>query len=116
MKSIFSALVYIDSQHDVYKKYGVTEYLTDYGLVTNKNYRNRGIATEFLKARIPILKALNLQVTSTLFTVIGSQKAAIKANYDEVFAIKWEDVGKLFKDFDFTKSNAEYCKILDFKI
>jgi hypothetical protein len=104
------------AQHDVFAKYGVNEFLTDYGLVTSKNFRYRGIATEFLKARVSILKALNLEVTSTVFTVIGSQKAAIKANYDEVFAIEWKDVGKLFKDFDFTKSNAKYCKILDFKI
>lgn len=116
MKMIFGALDYIVSHHDVFSKYGVNEYLTDYGLVTNKNYRNRGIATEFLKARVSILKALNLLVTSTIFTVIGSQKAAIKANYDEVFAIKYEDVGKVFKDFDFSKSKVEYCKLLDFKI
>lgn len=116
MKNIFGALHYVFTHHDAFSKYGVNEYLTDYGLVTNKNYRNRGIATEFLKARVSILKALNLLATSTIFTVIGSQKAAIKANYDEVFAIKWEDVGKNFEDFDFTKSNAEYCKLLDFKI
>lgn len=84
--------------------------------MTSKNYRKRGIATEFLKARVSILKALNLEVTSTIFTVIGSQRAAKKANYDEVFSIKWMDVGKVFKDFDFTKGVAECCKILDFKI
>lgn len=85
-------------------------------MVTSKNYRKRGIATEFLKARISILKALKLSVTSTVFTVIGSQKAAVKANYDEVFSIKWLDVGDRYKGFDFTKSNNEFCKILDFKI
>lgn len=84
--------------------------------MTSKNYRKRGIATEFYKARIPLLKALNLTVTTTVCTVIGSQKAAIKANYNEVFSIKWIDVGETFQGFNFAKSNAEYCKILDYKI
>lgn len=116
MKDVFGACNYILNHHNVFEKYKVNAFLTEYGLVTNRIYRNRGIATQFLKARVPILKALNLQVTSNLFTVIGSQKAAINANFDEVFAIKWTDVRNLFKDFDFSKSNAEFCKIFDFKI
>lgn len=102
--------------HNVFEKYGIEHYLTDYGLVTSKNYRKRGIATEFLKARIPILRALNLSVTSTVFTVIGSQKAAFNADYYETFAIKYTDVEKTVKGFDFNKRSCELCKIFDFKI
>lgn len=102
--------------HNVFEKYGVEHYLTDYGLVTSKNYRKRGIATEFLKARIPILRALKLSVTSTLFTVIGSQMAALKGNYYEVFSIKYSDVGETFGAFDFIKKSCESCKILDFVV
>lgn len=94
----------------------MNEFLTDYGLVTKKCYRMRGIATEFLKARIPILRALNLTVTSTVFTVIGSQKAAIKAKYFEAFVIEWTKVNEKFPAFNFKKSKNEFCKILDFVV
>lgn len=97
----------------MYTKYDTDKFLTDYGLVTKKAYRYRGIATEFLKARVAILKALNVKVTSTVFTVIGSQKAAFKANYEEVLAVKWTDIAEQFPQFDFTKAECEYCKIID---
>lgn len=84
--------------------------------MTNRDYRKRGIATEFLKARVPIMKAFNVQVTSTVFTVIGSQKAAMNANYKEVFAVKWDDIQDKFPAFDFSLKNSEYCKIIDYKI
>lgn len=102
--------------HNVFEKYGVDQFLTDYGLVTSKSYRKRGIATELLKARLPIQKSLNLAVSSTLFTVIGSQKAAYKANYCEVFSMKYTDLGEKFKEFDISKRSCESCIILDFKI
>jgi RimJ/RimL family protein N-acetyltransferase len=58
------------------EKFNVNRYLTAYGLCINRAYRRRGIATEMLKARVPYLKALGLTVTGTVFTGVGSQKAA----------------------------------------
>lgn len=85
-------------------------------MVTNRDYRQRGIGTEFLKARVKILKLLELTVTSSAFTVIGSQKAAFKANYEEVYSIKWSEVGEKFPKFDFSLANVDHCKILDLTI
>lgn len=85
-------------------------------MTTKKNYRHRGIAVEMLKARVEILKALNVNVTSTIFTVIGSQKAAVKANYEEILSVKWTEIAEMFPNFDFSKSDCENCKIFDLKI
>lgn len=104
------------NQQNVFDKYGVVHYLSCSGLATNKNYRQRGIATEFFKARDAILRAFKLSVTSTLYTVIGSQKAALKANYYQVFSIKYTDLGEKFQRFDFSKRNCELCQVLDYKI
>jgi hypothetical protein len=47
-----------------------------------------GIATEMLKARVPLLKALGLNVTSNGFTGIASQVAAKNADFEDVYVIK----------------------------
>ena len=59
---------YCSDQANLYEKYGVERYLAGYGLAVNRDYRGRGIATEMLKARVPLLKALGLTLTSTAFT------------------------------------------------
>ena len=115
-RDILSIVQYFKNQHDVYTKYNTDKYLTDFGMTTKKNYRHRGIAVEMLKARVEILKALNMNVTSTIFTVIGSQKAAVKANYEEILSIKWTDIAEEFPNFDFSKSDCKCCKIFDLKI
>lgn len=85
---VFGVMSYVQEQFSVYKHFNVREYLIAYGLCVDTMYRARGIATEMLKARAPLLKALQLQVTTTAFTGIGSQKAALKAGYEENFVIR----------------------------
>lgn len=77
---------YSFKQCNIFEKYGVDEFVGALGLVVNYNYRNRGIAIEMLKARKPLLESLGLQLTSTAFTGIGSQKAAKYAGYEEDFS------------------------------
>lgn len=79
-------------------------------------YRGRGIATEILKARVPMLKALGLKVTSTAFTGIGSQKAAKKAGYKEVFVLDYAEIEKKFERFDFSKSVTKQFKTMALEI
>lgn len=90
--------------------------MTAYGLCINPEYRGRGIATEMLKARVPILKALGLTVTSTAFTGIASQIAAKKAGYEDVCVISYADIEKKFPAFDFSKSITKYFKTMLLKI
>ena len=84
---MFSIMDYAVKQFNIFEKFNVTDYLSAYGLCVHPEYTGRGIATELLKARIPLLKALGLKVTSTQFSSIGVQKAALKAGYQEDFIV-----------------------------
>lgn len=93
--------------------YGSDKYLTDYGLVIGRDYRQRGIAGELLKARIALTKMLDVEVTSSLFTATASQKAAEKAGYKVAFQYEFKELGNKFKSFDFSKAEATHAKIMD---
>jgi hypothetical protein len=68
---------------NAYTHYKVDTFLKGYGLAVSEKHRSRGIATELLKARIPLMKALNLSLTTTAFTSDASAMAAKKAGYTE---------------------------------
>lgn len=78
---------FAEQQCDVCELYQVDAYLATMGLCVNSAYRGRGIATQMLKARQEIMKILNLKLTSTQFTGEGSQKAAMKAGFEENFCV-----------------------------
>lgn len=115
-KDVVGALDYIQMQHNVFEKYGVDKFLTDYGLVINRDYRQRGLAGEFMKARIEVAKALDLKVVSSAFTAVGSQKAAEKVGFKETFSIPLAELAKVFPSFDFSKVSDGVARILDYKI
>ncbi|XP_055523113.1 uncharacterized protein LOC129717276 [Wyeomyia smithii] len=81
IKDIFATHEYITDQYDVLKQYDVEYYLAAYGLAINQRYRGRGIATEMLKARVPLCRAFGIKVTATNFTALGSHLAAAKAGF-----------------------------------
>lgn len=85
-------------------------------MCTKKEYRNRGVGTELIRSRSSQLKALGLQLTSTAFTVIGTQKGAVKVNHTDGFVVSYDDLQKKYPSFDFSKKNSEAIKIMDFKI
>lgn len=93
--------------------YATNKYLTDYGLVIGRDFRQRGIAGELLKARITLTKMLGVEVTSSLFTATASQKAAEKAGYKVAFDYNFSELGKNFPKFDFSKAEAKSAKIMD---
>lgn len=83
-----------------------------HGLCVDPDYRrSAGIGTELLKARFPLMRAIGLRVTATIFTAIGSQKAANKAGFEDVFVLSYDDLQKQFPRFDFSKSNTKYFAI-----
>lgn len=104
--------MYTLKQFDVFAAYNVDKYLTAHGLCVDPRYRGRGIATEILKARVPILKGLGLKVTSTLFSAIGSQTAAKNAGFKNVYAISYSELVKIFPGFDFSKSVTKILKTM----
>lgn len=83
----FEAHIYVGQQFNVFERFGVDRYLTAYGLAVNRRYRGRGIATELLKARIPMCKAFGIELTATNFTAVGSQLAAAKAGFKTDFEV-----------------------------
>ncbi|KAG5684339.1 hypothetical protein PVAND_013574 [Polypedilum vanderplanki] len=113
---ILALLDYTVKQFDVYKEFKVNSYLTAFGLCIIPAYRGKGIATEMLKARVPILKALNLSVTSTAFTGTASQIAAKKAEYETVYSIKYSDLKHISPRFNFLNTKTEYFKLMALKI
>lgn len=80
--------LWILDQFVMFDKFGIDTYMLAYGMGVSSQYRYRGIATEFLKARIPMLKAIGVSHTATLFTAVGTQKAAVKAGYTTYYEIK----------------------------
>lgn len=115
-KELLEIWKWILNQHNAFGKYSIDKYLTDFALCTKKEFRQRGIGTEMIKARTPIMKALNVSDTSTLYTVIGSQKAAEKAGHKLTYQISYKELHEKYPTFDFSKSNAEFLKIMDFKM
>lgn len=79
---------FITEKAMIFDKYQVDKYISGFGLIVDKKYRGRGIATEMLKARKPLLEALNMKVTATVFSMIDSQKAALNAGYVEDYALR----------------------------
>lgn len=88
VKDIFSAVEFTCEESDIYEKYKVETYLNAYGLCVNRAYRGRSVATEMLRARIPLLKSLGLKVTATAFTTCNSQKAAKTVGFRDAFVIR----------------------------
>jgi GNAT superfamily N-acetyltransferase len=98
------------SHFDLFKHYNFADkVLIAYGLSVHKNYRRRGLATEILRARIPLCKALKVPLTSTVFTAIGSQKPAEKINFKVDFEMAYEELTKFHKEFNF--ENLETCSL-----
>lgn len=101
---IFEAVDYILDKADIFNRYGVDFYLSGTGLAVDPKYCGKGdlrcfqqqtlidflsgIATEMIKARSRMLEYLGLSVSSTGFSSIGAQKAALRAGYATDFEIR----------------------------
>jgi GNAT superfamily N-acetyltransferase len=90
--------------------------LIAYGLSVSKVYRRRGIATEILRARIPLCKALKIPVTSTVFTAIGSQRPAQKIGFKVDYEISYDELAKFNKAFNFNNLETSSLKIMSLVI
>ena len=89
MQDIFDAVGYSMDEAKIFEKYAVDRYLAAYGLVVHPSYSGRNIATEMIRAREPLMRKIEVDVTATAFTATGSQKAAQKAGFEDLFVIRW---------------------------
>lgn len=97
-------------------RYNVDRFMFAVGLCVDKKFRGRGIATEILKARAPLMREIGLDVTSSIFSTLGAQKAAEAAGYEKNFAIKYEELQEKFSGMNFSHVYKTYCKVLSLKI
>ena len=106
---------FVNSFFDVFDHYNINYFLYAHGLAVKEKFRGSGIGTELLKARLPLLQAINIPVTASLFTTIQSQKAAEKVGFQEEFSIAYEILQQKFPKFDFSVANSVDCKMLSLK-
>lgn len=109
------SLNFLSSAFDVLDHYKVDQALFALGLGVDKKFRGRGIGTEILKARVPLMNALNLKVTSTLFTTLGGQKCAQAAGFELNYQIRFEDLQDKFPGMDFSHVFKTFCKVMSLK-
>lgn len=82
--------------------------LIAYGLSVSKKYRKLGIATEILKSRIPLCRALEIPLTSTVFTHLGSQKPAERVGFEVNYELSY---GELKDVLDFESESLATNKL-----
>lgn len=90
--------------------------LIAYGLSVSKNFRQRGIAAEILRSRVPLCKALGIFLTSTVFTAIGSQKPAERVGFEMDFEINYEELAEYNKEFTFKNLETSSLKLMSLVI
>lgn len=101
------------TRHNLFDQYTfVDKILIAYGLSVSRKYRQRGIATEILRARIPLCKMLDIPLTSTVFTAIGSQKPAEKIGFQVDYEISYDDLKKQFQEFTFDDLGTNSVKLM----
>lgn len=76
------------SKFDIFDHYKVDKFMVAYGLLILRQYRGRNLGVEILKARFALMKAIDVRVTSTIFTNLASQIVAKKAGFEENFSIR----------------------------
>lgn len=115
-QEVYDSVMYFSKQSNVFERYQVGEYLAAMGLSVCPKYRGRGIATEILRARIPLCKATNLKLTSTVFTATGSQIPASKVGFEESFVMEYDELATVDPKFYFPGIQSKYCKCMSLKI
>ncbi|XP_055585458.1 uncharacterized protein LOC129738299 isoform X2 [Uranotaenia lowii] len=115
-QDVVDAVLYITEQSKVFERFDVTEYLTAMGLSVSPRYRGRGIATEILRARVPLAQAVGVKLTSTVFTAIGSQIPAAKVGFVETFVMDYDKLAELDPRFTFPGIQSKSCKSMSLRI
>ncbi|XP_055617781.1 uncharacterized protein LOC129763058 [Toxorhynchites rutilus septentrionalis] len=114
LRLVYEAYVGLVKQANIFERYGVDHYLSAWGLSVHPNYRGRGIATELLRARIPICKAMGLTLSVTLFSNPGSQIPAAKVGFFDEIVVTYkqlEEQGYYFPGF-----SCELNKLMTLKV
>lgn len=96
--------------------YNVDRVMYAAGLCVNESLRGRGIATEILKTRTKLMQTIGLEVTTSIFSTVGAQKAAKAAGYDENLSLSYEEFQEKFPKMNFSNAFGGSCKILSLRV
>lgn len=107
---------YIVNAFDIFGHYHVDKFVYAYGLCVKPEYRRCGIATEILRARAPLLRSINVKLTTTVFSTVGAQKAAFAAGYEENYSIDYEKFEKLIPGSNFSHVYGLTCKVMSLMV
>lgn len=107
---------YIENSFNVMEHYDVDRYMLTAGLCVHRKYRCKGIGTQILKARIPLMQAIDINVTVSIFSTIGAQNAALAAGFDNNFSITYEELGEKFPKMNFSHAYGTTCKLSSLKV
>ncbi|XP_065079282.1 uncharacterized protein LOC135702184 [Ochlerotatus camptorhynchus] len=110
LQMVYDSYVGLLKQIDLFEKYGVDEYLSAWGLSVAPKYRGRGIATELLRARIPMCRAMGLRLTVTLFSSPGSQIPAAKVGFYDEIVVTYKQLAE--QGYLFPGVTHELCKLM----
>jgi GNAT superfamily N-acetyltransferase len=107
---------YIENSYNVMEHYDVDRYMFTAGLCVHRKYRCKGIGTQILKARIPLMKAIDVNVTVSIFSTIGAQNAAVAAGFINNYEITYEELEAKFPAMDFSHAYGTSCKLSSLKV
>ncbi|XP_053681713.1 uncharacterized protein LOC128732481 [Sabethes cyaneus] len=114
LQTVYDSYVGMLKQADLFEKYGVEHYLSAWGLSVAPKYRGRGIATELLRARIPICRALGFRLTVTLFSTPGSQIPAAKVGFYDEIVVTYKQLAE--QGYDFPGVTYEFNKLMSMTV
>lgn len=110
------SLHFLENEFNALDHYRVDRCISGAGLCVIEKFHRCGIATKILQSREHLLKSIGVDVTTTLFSTIGAQKAAKAAGYDENYSISYEKLSEIFPKLNFSHVLGQFCKIMSKKV
>ncbi|XP_044733730.1 uncharacterized protein LOC123296334 [Chrysoperla carnea] len=91
---------YMDKTANIFEIFQTDKILIAAGLSVDKNFRGYGIGVEILLARKALCKALNICVTTTVFTSVAGQIVAKRAGFDLLFEKQLSEIRQCIPGLD----------------
>ncbi|KAG6450270.1 uncharacterized protein LOC115443599 [Manduca sexta] len=94
IKKFLEIMKCLSAKYNVFEKYDLDEFYDGRGVVVLPKCRGLGIAQEFFRVRRLMCKEHNIPMTGAWMTSFGTQKAAIRDNWETVCEMNTEDFEK----------------------
>ncbi|XP_061713052.1 uncharacterized protein LOC133521934 [Cydia pomonella] len=94
MQNLFKLLAVTSNTHNRMEELHISNFYDDRGIVVHPEFRQLGIAREFLKTRCLACVTNNVPATGALMTCIATQKAAEKDNWETVLEVDLQELGR----------------------